>query len=399
MIGLLSSWIHFNASLEVPWFNNVCIRIGELGDLGVSIEEIYEAVSESVFRRFISESVNFPAPISTEFVPLGNIVGMVGVDVREHSSCPSLEMDDVLLTLNAYRGLADHVSATQCDLVLYFFRGGVPPALAVMEMLDQRARDGDSGALELIERFWWLPGLSHDLDVVGCDPSSILNDLIVETRAREQRGIRLCLIDTTFTGSTAVGKAVSALRGSQLIEEAIVSVDHCLVLPVEQNTASAFREDGSPRRENDTVVSELEDGEGRPVRLNLPRTSGLSCPYELHLFPLRMSITEDFDDVQELGYLRSEDDEPLYGYLAASSVLLTLCRGGASHTLQILQSDRRDSIHGWLLSDWNPARLAPALRALGLPGDRDSAVAEVLRSPGFGQYSRQGLRLSLSSTR
>lgn len=388
LLGLLKTWLAFEGKdVEAPWFNNVRMKLSDLPAMDVDHRTIYECMDRYVFERFIQEKEVYPDPIlATEFAPYGQVFGCVGIRAEPDGDRPvEHSIEDVLLTLHAYRRLADTVEQANPDLVLYFFRGGVPPAMAVLELLDLRARDGRAGARQIMERFYWLPGLGHGHGVVGCSPEDAFSETIRAALERPGEGpLKLFIMDVSFTGSTAISLPYAHLSGLAS-DGADLDVTHAVLVPIEENTKRSYEDAGQPKRPNDVVIPELTDGRGRAMRLALPARSA-SLNYRLRVFPVRRSLTEDNDRTAELEYLAPRNDLPAYG-LRPATARIVLRHG--EERVEIDLEDRRDTVHGWLLSEFNAQQLERALHDLGLPRDRSEAIDELLNGADFAQYRYQ----------
>lgn len=385
ILAEFENWVQMSDT-PVPYFNNLYFLPRDLiADYEVSFAKLFETLPQAAFDEFMAAAG--PDLIEQEVSSLCCLVeGEIRRDFRDGSIAHvRFEVEDVLLTRHAFTALARDVRDAAPSWVPFFFRGGVPPGLAIVGEEFHRVYPHAENSV-LLERLHWFPGLGDDK--CGVDTKRLFFTELSQRLEEATEPCRVWAVDTTLTGSSAPQKILNIVNELPSELRARLELTLAMVVPIAANVSWAHNPNNA-----ELVAGGIPVGVAAPdgrcaILRKLAACDGLGG-LQLRVYAVRNSLSEDRNEALEMEYLPASQGKPVFGIIFAEHVELVIAHGDKEHR-QRLDKNRGDSAYDWLFNEFNRQRLRRALRDLGFPEEPSAAVEALLSRPEFEQYRQQG---------
>jgi hypothetical protein len=364
---------------KVVWWNNVRVSLGFIAQTGAPIEQTYRALDQRDFQDFLSWAAGpGGAALDLENRRYGcDVVGRVRSAYESRPTTVSFAIEDIMLHWLAYARLASDLQRAAPNWIPFFFRGGIPLGLDVLGKRIFGAKERTT-----YPDMTWMPGLAHKVQDVGADPISLFVEELERRRASAQRGFRIWVLDTTFTGSTAFGNLQAAFK--RVSPKGVpVDVTVAVILPVENNVQK------NVRKQSDALTLGLHSRDGREVFVKRMKPVSVLRSLRVRIYPVARSLTEDVPEALEVSYGRPVGGKPTYVRGLCQDLIGRFTRGtDVVVTRRIGEKGKRtgDTAHDWLFNEFNPKHLRGILVDLGLSDDVAESCEDLLRLPTYAQY-------------
>lgn len=378
---LFRVWMLREKQRKVTWWNNCSVDLNTLVLAGEPIERVYRGLDTNSFEAFKTWAGG-PGAMAIDLDAhqyACEVIGEVRDTLESRPGSAEFTIEDILLHRFIYRRLRTDIGKAAPDWAPFFFRGGIPLGLAV---LDQMLAE------QLAEVPWlsWMPGLGHSARKVGRPPVDIFVENIEKRRAMATGPMHIWAMDVTFTGSTAFSNLESALGRISPDSSTPVDVTVAVILPVESNVTKNIRNQPEANR----MDLGLKSSDGSPVYVRRPHHPDTVRNFHLRIYPVSRSLTEDVPEALELGYGQPTARGPMYIRTLHQNLTVHVSYGDKRAKVlfqsQGSQERRGDTAHDWFFNESNPKRLRQVLMDLGLPLDPEEATRQVLAGPRWEQF-------------
>lgn len=383
------AWVRRHEKLKVKIVSNLVLSLGDSLRMS-STEQVYRSLEPSAFAAFQKAKASIPYVLPHSLELVCSVRGTIRTYIVPGEGNIDITIEDLLLHSFAYRQHRSQLLDAQPDWVPFFFRGGIPPGMAAVGDAFFANYAGGLGQLPALKDYTWMPGLTHDLSRVGTSPATLfLDDLERRMENCPQATFRLWVIDTSFTGSTALSSLIGALGRARVPAGKSIAVTVALFLPLRENLLwSGTQEDHTVL---DTSIRATDGSRALLRKVTRPPTV---ASMEVRVFPLQRSLTEDDERMLELTYLLPPNKRlPVYGIGKREQVHVNVGSsfGKTIIPLLIRAEDRGDTLHDWFFNAFNPRRLRQLLGAFNLPLDVVAAEASVIARAEAEPVRKQGV--------
>ena len=368
---------------KVVWWNNAQVSLGFVLQTGESVPQTYRALDPQDFQAFQAWASG-PGDIALDLEDRHfacDVIGRVRDAYEARPATVVFAIEDILLHWLAYSRIAADLHRAAPDWTPFFFRGGVPLGLDVLALRMVEGREATGKTPDHIPALTWMPGLGHTVKDVGADPIALFVEELERRRALAEGRLRVWVLDTTFTGSTAFGNLQAALR--RIAPKGVpVDVTVAVLLPVENNVEK------NVRKQPDALRLGLRSRDGTEVFLKPMKRAPQIRSLRLRVYPVAKSLTEDVPAALELSYGRPVLGRPTYVRGLCQDLTARVSSGAQTAVRQVGEKGKRtgDTAHDWFFSEFNPKHLRGVLLELGFPAHVSAAAKQLLRSQVYAQY-------------